>query len=59
MAGLQPPIFENSRATLSIKSAWRLEDLMETLDMFKVPAQGKGELLGPLGLMKKDNGEAP
>ena len=32
---------------------------METLDMFKVPAQGKGELLGPLGLMKKDNGEAP
>jgi hypothetical protein len=59
MAGLQPPIFGNSRVTLSIKSVWRLEDLVKALDMFKVPAQEKGELLGLLGLMKKDNVEAP
>ena len=36
-----------------------LEDLVKALDMFKVPAQEKGELLGLLGPMKKDIVEAP
>jgi hemoglobin len=36
-----------------------VEDLMKALDMFKVPAQEKGELLGLLGLMRKDIVEAP
>jgi hemoglobin len=36
-----------------------VEDLVEALDTFKVPAQEKGELLGLLGPMKKDNVEAP
>jgi len=35
-----------------------VEDLMKVLDMFKVPAQEKGELLGLLGPMKKDIVEA-
>jgi len=30
------------------------EDLVKALDMRKVPAQGKGELLGLLEPMKKD-----
>lgn len=36
-----------------------VEDLVKALDMFKVPAQEKGELLGLLGPMKKDIVEAP
>lgn len=36
-----------------------LEDLVKALDMFKVPAQEKGELLGLLGPMKKSIVEAP
>ena len=36
-----------------------LEDLVKALDMFKVPAQEKGELLGLLGAMRKDIVEAP
>ena len=36
-----------------------VEDLVKALDMFKVPAQEKGELLGLLGQMKKANVEAP
>jgi hemoglobin len=36
-----------------------VEDLVKTLDMFKVPAQGKGALLGLLGLVKEDIVEAP
>ena len=36
-----------------------VEDLVEALDMFKVSAQEKGELLGLLGPMKKDIVEAP
>ena len=36
-----------------------VEGLVKTLDMFKVPAQEKGELLGFLGPMKKDIVEAP
>lgn len=36
-----------------------VEDLVKALDMFKVPAQEKGELLGLLGQMKKDIVEAP
>lgn len=31
-----------------------MEDLVKALDMFKVPAQEKGELLGLLGPMKED-----
>jgi hemoglobin len=31
-----------------------VEDLVKTLDKFKVPAKEKGELLGALGPMKKD-----
>ena len=36
-----------------------VEDLVKALDMFKVSAQEKGELLGLLGPMKKDIVEAP
>ncbi|TKS62375.1 MAG: hemin transporter [Nitrospira sp.] len=36
-----------------------VEDLVKALDMFKVPAQEKGELLSLLGPMKKDIVEAP
>lgn len=36
-----------------------VEDLVKALDMFKVPAQEKGELLGLLGPMKKDIVETP
>ena len=36
-----------------------VEDLVKALDMFKVPAREKGELLGLLGPMKKDIVEAP
>jgi hemoglobin len=36
-----------------------VEDLVKALDMFKVPAQEKGELLGLLGPMKKDIVDAP
>jgi len=36
-----------------------VEDLVKALDMFKVPTQEKGELLGLLGPMKKDIVEAP
>lgn len=36
-----------------------VEDLVKALDMFKVPAQEKGELLSLLGPMKKDFVEAP
>ena len=35
-----------------------VEDLVKTLDMFKVPAQEKGALLGLLGLVKEDIVEA-
>ena len=35
-----------------------VEDLVKALDMFKVPAQEKRELLGLLGLMKEDIVEA-
>ena len=35
-----------------------LEDLVKAMDMAKVPAQEKGELLGLLGAMKKDIIEA-
>ena len=36
-----------------------VEDLVKALDMFKAPAQEKGELLGLLGPMKKEIVEAP
>lgn len=36
-----------------------VEDLVKAMDMAKVPAQEKGELLGLLGAMKKDIIEAP
>ena len=36
-----------------------VEDLVKALDMFKVPAQEKRELLGLLGPMEKDIVEAP
>ena len=36
-----------------------VEDLVKALDMFKVSAQEKGELLGLLGPMKKDIVDAP
>ena len=36
-----------------------VEDLVNALDMFKGPAQEKGELQGLLGPMKKDMVEAP
>jgi hemoglobin len=36
-----------------------VEDLVKALDMFKVPAQEKGELLGLLGPMKEGIVEAP
>ena len=36
-----------------------VEDLVKALDMFKVPAQEKGELLGLLGPMKKGIVETP
>ncbi len=36
-----------------------VEDLVKALDMFKVPAQEKGELLGLLGPMKKDIVDTP
>lgn len=36
-----------------------VEDLVEALDTFKVPAQEKGEPLGLLGLMKEGIVEAP
>ena len=36
-----------------------VEDLVKAMDMAKVPAQEKGEILGLLGSMKKDIIEAP
>jgi len=36
-----------------------VQDLIEALDTFNVPAQEKGELLGVLGPMKKDIVEVP
>ena len=36
-----------------------VEDLVKSLDMFKVPAREKGELLDLLGAMKKDIVEVP
>jgi hemoglobin len=36
-----------------------VEDLVKSLDTFKVPAREKGELLDLLGPMKKDIVEAP
>jgi hemoglobin len=36
-----------------------VEDLLKSLDMFKVPAREKGELLDLLGAMKKDIVEVP
>ena len=36
-----------------------VEDLVKSLDKFKVPAQEKGELLGALGPMKADIVEVP
>jgi hemoglobin len=42
------------------EDSWALvEDLVKAKDMFKVPAQEKGELMGLLGPMKKDIVEAP
>jgi hemoglobin len=46
-------------AKISIEDFWALvEDLVKAKDMFIVPAQAKGELMGLLGPMKKDIVEA-
>jgi len=45
---------------ISNEDFWALvEDLVRATDMFIVPAQEKGELMGSLGPMEKDIVEAP